>query len=406
MVDSETITSKQLDEFVRLSDSVGGPFSPGFSERWARFSYQPSTRVDQDLDPYSQEYMNNQLDLYRELSGRSIDQTANEHTQFEIEPLINAHNAMNSHASDVLAREYFQISSATLLARLPAQPRILDMGSGWGITSEFFALLGAKVTAVDINADFVELLRRRANRLKYDIDVVCSSFEEFVTSSVFDGIFFFQCFHHAIKPWELIGRLANFLRPDGKFMLAGEPVQNHWWKSWGLRLDPTSIYCIRKFGWFESGWSEPFLIDMFNRAGFWVNYKPQEDQQSPIIVAERRKTLFSADIQQGCIGWIREADYLVSQGNCFLHLNAPKYASEMILTIFNFRPKVINLNIVSDDKLVTSIILDCGENKVRLKNVMKPTTYQFASEKWKPSIETGSADNRLISFHLHSIDFA
>lgn len=37
----------------------------------------------------------------------------------------------------------------------------------------------------------------------------------------------------------------------------------------GLRLDALSVYCIHKFGWFESGWSLGFLKRMIVDAGFW-----------------------------------------------------------------------------------------------------------------------------------------
>jgi hypothetical protein len=60
----------------------------------------------------------------------------------------------------------------------------------------------------------------------------------------------------------------EFLKPDGKVFFAGEPINELWWKNWGLRLDACSIYCIRKHGWFESGWSEPFLHHMFDRLGW------------------------------------------------------------------------------------------------------------------------------------------
>jgi hypothetical protein len=76
------------------------------------------------------------------------------------------------------------------------------------------------------------------------------------------------------------------LKPGGKLLLAGEPI-NDIWKHWGLRTDPLSVYCIRKFGWFESGWSARFLTACVERCGFKVTH-------------------FGAEA--GSIGWIMVAE--------------------------------------------------------------------------------------------------
>ncbi|MBU6296156.1 MAG: methyltransferase domain-containing protein, partial [Planctomycetes bacterium] len=49
-----------------------------------------------------------------------------------------------------------------MAANLPPGASILDMGCGWGLSSEAMAFSGASVTAVDINPQFVELIEKRA----------------------------------------------------------------------------------------------------------------------------------------------------------------------------------------------------------------------------------------------------
>jgi hypothetical protein len=80
--------------------------------------------------------------------------------------------------------------------------------------------------------------------------------------------------HHAVKPWETLASLDKSLKRGGKIAFAGEPINEHWWKHWGLRLDIASVYCIRKFGWFESGWTLDFLGACFSRNGWQLNFYP------------------------------------------------------------------------------------------------------------------------------------
>ncbi len=48
--------------------------------------------------------------------------------------------------------------------RLPARASILDVGSGPGWVSEYFARLGHVVLGIDICGDFVEIARQRVSR--------------------------------------------------------------------------------------------------------------------------------------------------------------------------------------------------------------------------------------------------
>jgi len=92
--------------------------------------------------------------------------------------------------------------------------------------------------------------------------------------------------------------LPNFLKPNGKITFAGEPI-NSWWKSWGMRLDFLSVYCIRKFGWFENGWTKEFISECFNRVGFNLTLLPHIGLRNGIIGvathSENREVEISSD---------------------------------------------------------------------------------------------------------------
>ena len=58
------------------------------------------------------------------------------------------------------------------------------------------------------------------------------------------------------------------MKPGGVIGFVGEPINDHWWKHWGLRLDEEPLFVARSHGWFESGWTLEFITDCFERNGF------------------------------------------------------------------------------------------------------------------------------------------
>ena len=282
------VGSTELDEFVAECDRLGGIATPEAMAFVADFSLSISTEVDPDLDGYSDEYASMQMELYREVSGREIDQTANELLDVDVDHLADAANPYGSANPDLMAKHARTILTSIVVSDLPPEASVLDMGCGWGISSEMFGFCGCRVTAVDINPLFVDIVARRAARRGYDVETREGAFDTFETDERFDLVFFYESLHHAMFPWEIIARLGPNVKPGGKFAIAGEPIQEEWWQAWGLRLDPQSVYCIRKFGWFENGWSEAFITDCFRRSGFELTLFPGLGiQHSPIGVAVR-----------------------------------------------------------------------------------------------------------------------
>jgi len=263
-----TVTRETLRAFVEKTDELGGPSAPAALAYFADFTYRRSVVVDQTLDPRSPEYCGQQLSLYTELAGRDLDQKEHELTDFDFDRSVDAANPYGHRSTRFLAEHARSVCEAIALADLDDSPNVLDMGSGWGLSSELLAFTGCSVTAVDINHKFVELVRRRSERRGLQIEVVQSSFDEFKTDGMFDAVFFYECLHHAVRPWELLRKCGLWLRDGGKLIISGEPINEYWWKHWGLRLDALSVYCIHKFGWFESGWSMSFLKEMILDAGF------------------------------------------------------------------------------------------------------------------------------------------
>ncbi len=400
-----------LDDFVTSIDRQGGP---GMIDRsdWAGVYYTPTFKVNQSLDPYSSEYCDQQIELYKEISGRQLDQYTNELLDFDVARHANQRNAFGVGNPSQLSLHYSRLAKLIRYAKLSSNAKVLDMGCGWGVSSEFFATLGCQVTAVDINAKFVELVNLRSQRFDYGINAIRGGFEEVTLPERYELIVFYECLHHAVRPWTVVEKMASELAPNGSIGFAGEPIQSLWWKHWGMRLDPLSIYCIRKHGWFESGWSKPFIIDVMNKSGLIVEYVDDVDPHiGPIAIGTNKSivnaTLKSADIARFYADdkWMLNGDYLVSTGNNSLVLNYPGNIKNVRFNISSFRNQKTNLKIVGEQNVpVYECVLHPGSNVIDLKYT-GATKYNFISDVWTPKKELGSADDREMSFHLTSIEF-
>jgi len=267
-----TIRPAALDAFVAFVDGeCGGNLrDPRVVQRFQPFELTYDTRVDPSFDPFGPDYFAAQLELYREIAGRPLDQWSGELHPVDIDSLVDAPNPQGILDVPHVSENVRALSSLLSLACLPSRARILDMGAGHGMSSEVFAFSGARVLAVDIDPNLSTLAELRAKRRALDIRRAVMNFDSLagIEAQSADAAFFFQSLHHALKPWQLLEDLAEKLTPDGVIGFCGEPVHDSVWKHWGLRLDIESVYVARKFGWFESGWSRTFIQRCFQRMGW------------------------------------------------------------------------------------------------------------------------------------------
>ena len=406
------LVASNLDRFVELVDREGGASYLNTSADWVGVNYTPTLKIDQRLDPFSEAYCNAQIRLYKEISGRELDQERNELLSIDLERHVAQRNAFGMGDPSTLAMHYSRLSKLIVNGKLPPNAKVLDMGAGWGLSSEFFATLGCNVRAVDINQQFVELINLRSQRYGYGIEAVRGGFEEVSLPETYDFVVFYECLHHAVRPWTVISRIASELAPDGAIGLAGEPIQSSWWSTWGIRLDPVSIYCIRKYGWFESGWSKAFIIDCLNRANLIVDYIDDPDPRvGPIVIARNdlrlQAKLGSTELAERCADdrWMHNGEYLVSSGDACLQLNYPASVNSIRFNIQNFRGKSIALRITEENgQSLFQGNLNPGENTISVK-FSGYARLRFVSDTWVPHEEFGTVDMRRMSFHLVSVEY-
>ena len=140
---------------------------------FASFRMEFSTQVP--TDPFSPEYMDFQMMLYRRLSGRDYA-PANEQTKFDMAKAGRC--PFSYYTGSCRTSGFFTMGVGFPLysLNLAQGARVLEFGPGWGNTTIAMAMTGLNVTAVDIEPAFCDLLPRRAKRQEVDIQVVNADF--------------------------------------------------------------------------------------------------------------------------------------------------------------------------------------------------------------------------------------
>jgi cyclopropane fatty-acyl-phospholipid synthase-like methyltransferase len=258
-------TLEQLDSKIAECDASGS--DARLREIFASFCMAPQVV---GIDPFSEEYLTAQMDLYRGIAGKAYD-VSNERTKFNIDDIARRPFPYNTNSAEVVGNQLLSIGSLLRRISAPAGARVLEFGPGWGNTTLAMAMAGFNVTAVDIEPDFCSLIKKRAQQNHVEIDVVNGDFmwAESVTEP-YDAVVFFECFHHCADHMRLLRALRSALKPDGKIYFGAEPITDAFPVPWGLRLDGESLWAVRKQGWLELGFTEQYFKDALLATGWDV----------------------------------------------------------------------------------------------------------------------------------------
>ncbi len=145
---------------------------------------------------------------------------------------------------------------------------VLEYGSGSGQLLLFLARIGLDTHAVAIDQPSLDLVAAQSAAMGLDVKCERALFGQGFEGKKFDRIIFFEAVHHAWDFDNLLDRLRGRLNPGGRLILCGEPIVGQTSGipfAWGPRLDGLSIFCMRRFGWMELGFTESFLIDALHR---------------------------------------------------------------------------------------------------------------------------------------------
>ncbi|MEM7072009.1 MAG: class I SAM-dependent methyltransferase [Pseudomonadota bacterium] len=262
--------SSQIEEFVAQCDSLGGISDPRAADLIANFRLELDVDIDHvdQLDPFSDEYHALQMDIYQSVSGRVYCSDLDEQDKI-VSDATNPHRAKNSR---FLTMNSKPIINALALADLDPGAYALDMGAGRGFSSEVLAHNGVNVHALDLNPKFISYIKKTARQKGYAIEGILDNFDRMMLDQTYDMILFDDSMHFSSRLDALIPKLVPMLNPGGSILFIGEPIHSTWWKHWGVSMDATSVYSMRKFGKFNACWSKSYLKQLFDRAGLklWI----------------------------------------------------------------------------------------------------------------------------------------
>ena len=308
----------------------------------------PTFRMNFDLhvpeDPSSDEYAKYQFDLYRRISGKTYT-VENEKSTFDLVSAVLRPFPYYTGSCETVGNQLVAIGHIIKSLDLKTGTKIVEFGPGWGNTTIALAMMGFDVTAVDIEKNFCDLIKRRAENHGVDIEVINADFSwiEQIKDPV-DAILFFESFHHASDHVRIIKALKNSVKEGGKVLFAAEPITPDFPIPWGLRLDGESLWAIRKFGWLELGYSEDYFVKTLRKYG-WSVEKLMFDHpwstiyKATILSANFKKYLVNDPKIYSQIGIRNNNNILVSNGLAgylvygpYVYLQAGKYIANIYLS--------------------------------------------------------------------------
>ena len=376
-----------------------------------------------DLDPMSDAYFDQQMRLWKVLSNVDRGYVADID---EAEAPIDDVDAVRRPGfyiwrSDgaVPAASDHVLATGMLMKHSGLKPGMwaLEYGAGFAQAALAFARMGVNVDTVDISSKFCGYVKEQAEFFRVNLTPFNAHFGDNPRANQkYDLIWFYESFHHCVDFKNVVGKLKHHLTPTGKILLAGEPIFKREYLAvpypWGLRLESEVIATIRKFHWFELGYSEDFITNLFVNHGYsaeWIDcpvsifgliysFAPRKSK-----IELGKHWLPSVDAEgwhapEPAGRWTREVSSLA--------LDQSESFGALEITATNFLPNMRLLNIEYGDKKIV-VKFEPGEYKtVRINAQIKAPRITFACATIVP-VGDGSAskDTRALGIYLHAIDY-
>jgi hypothetical protein len=241
----------------------------------------------QDLDPYGPEYLEQQKRLWQLIAGVERDYEPDlDEKEAPIGDLDSVRFPgffMRRDAEAVKSASDHVIASGMILKHSGLKPgdRALEYGAGFGHTALSLARLGVQVDTVDISQAFCQHVQRQADHFQVPLQAHLGHFGMNPRPGQrYDLVYFYESFHHCLDWQGLMKALPELITDQGLVILCGEPMAERSYAAvpypWGIRLQSDVVATIRRLHWFELGFTEDFLYEIFTRAGFSIHCHPCE----------------------------------------------------------------------------------------------------------------------------------
>ncbi len=254
--------------------------APGSAwDRWRHAHMRLPQWFVRNLEPMSEAYAEQQRRLWQLVSGTDAGYNAEvherEHDWGDIDPVRTPGYFVRRDAMAIPTASDHTLAMGMILKHcdLKAGDWALEYGAGFGHTALALARLGVNVDTVDISSAFCGWVQAQATHFQVPLTPFHGHFGlNPRPGHRYRTIWFFEAFHHCLDFAQVVHRLRENVAPGGRVILAGEPVFEKEYAAvpypWGLRLHSEVIAAVRQHHWFELGFSEAFLFELFDGAGF------------------------------------------------------------------------------------------------------------------------------------------
>lgn len=268
----------EIDELLSVYSETGA--APGSAwERYRHAHMRFPTWFEPDLDPWGEAYACQQHRLWRLIAGteRVYDPQVDE-KEFgwcDVDPVRRPGFYMQRNPQAITSAADHVLATGMLLkhCELRAGDWALEYGAGFGQSALALARLGVNVDTVDVSEVFCDYVRRQADFFEVPLHAFQGQFGLHPrVGQKYGLIWFYESFHHCVDFLRVVPMLTEQLQEGGRIILGGEPIVEKEYAAvpypWGVRLHSEVAVVMRQTGWFELGFSERFLYDLFARAGF------------------------------------------------------------------------------------------------------------------------------------------
>jgi SAM-dependent methyltransferase len=273
-----TFDARDIDEICRVYRECGGSASPAWEPYRHAHMVLPEW-FEQGLDPWGPAYAEQQHRLWRLMAGVERDYEPEvDETEFGwegVDPVRQPGFYRRRDAQAIHSASDHLLAMGMLLRHCQLQPGdwALEYGAGFGQSALALARLGVQVDTVDISVAFCSFIQAQAEFFRVPLHAHQGQFGHAPQPGRrYRLIWFYESFHHCVDFMRVVGQLGAMLEPGGRVILHGEPIVEQPYAAvpypWGVRLHSEVAAVVRQTRWFELGFTEAFLYELFGRHGF------------------------------------------------------------------------------------------------------------------------------------------
>jgi len=372
-----------------------------------------------NLDPLSSEYLSQQKRLWCELAAtdREYDPQTDEGAH---PPKSNDTLRFPGYYSrrDPLALENASnhiIATGMILKHsgLKSGSWALEYGAGFGQPALTLARLGVNVDTVDICPVQCRNIKAQADFYRINLSPHEGSFglNPRGEQHKYDLIYFYESFHHCLDFSDVIKEIKKFLNPAGRILLAGEPITPSGTVfvpyPWGLRLAASVVAVIRQKRWFELGFQEDFLANLFTNFGFAAQrYECAVSDWGTTYVFDFRKRRIDLSTQwlphaDACTWHLPERNGRWTKDKSTIALDSTETFSALIASATNHH-SVEQVVLIDYGGRIYKETFRPGEQKnIRIPAPVKSSKITFECR----TTVSGAKDPRALGIFIHEIEY-